>query len=102
SRLPNNQWKLVIQLPLQYFITDLPYYFGFFWIKDTKLRIGASSRFFKNGKCADDFLGHLIARPADFKIVYGTLGLCSPILVCRYLHGTHCVFFYSKLHETNI
>ncbi|MPM33718.1 hypothetical protein SDC9_80296 [bioreactor metagenome] len=95
--LPDNQRELIVQLPLQYFITHLRNQVPFFLRQHPQLAIGVRSTFFQVRKSINNIQRHG-SRRSYFKIVERTCGLRTPEFISRNFYLPHRIFLNSVFY----
>ena len=74
--------------------------FHFIFWQYTQFKIGVSRSFFQNGKGANYFQRH--GMPANGKIFFRPLGLCTPVFIGWHQNRAHGIFLCSKTHDEYI
>ena len=96
--LPDHQGKLAVVLTCKNLVTNLCNDVCLVLLQYAQLGIGQGCSFFQNRKGMDDLYRHAVFLASNLKIIDRSLRLCSPVGLCRYLHRSHGVFFYTDGH----
>ena len=100
ASLPYNQRKMLVQASRNHFITSSRNCIQLFirhFVRPQFVVCNCSS-LFQNAECMCDLTGHCLNAHTDQKVLVAAFCLCSPVLICRYLHFAHRIMFNAILH----